>query len=431
MSEYRRDSRSNGRKSDRQSRSRERQAPQRNVISLESARNKMQRSQLSGPKWTDDDFAQFSGAGRLPREPRRDTGRLSTQRRPAQRKTARPKKKPQTAARKRLKIILLVSGILLLALITALLCIFLVFKVENIRVEGDIVYAEQDILNICDYEYGDNLFFLSTADREIMLEERLPYIKEATIRREIPNTIVIEIVGAAVVSNVQVNDTYLYMSGEAKILEIAAEPMAGIMMVQGLEVQTPVAGEKISVVNKEAEEAYTAISLQTDESQAQTEFTKLDLTDIHDIRMWYQDRIEMKLGSASWLDYKIRFGLRIVREQTEVITADARGVLDLSLSKEENKAPFAQDYSQMPAETTPEESAEADPNTPPAFADNPGRGDDIPDYPYGYTPPESEDSDENSGGETEGGTDENTGGDEDGYSDNGNGEETDEGNSDE
>ncbi len=412
MSEYRRNS---SRHDDRQSRRRSQSDRQvRGVTSLEAARDRMRRADSFNAKWTDEDFAQFSSPSRTPR---------GVVRRPAGgKRPPRPPKKrrnPKSAARRRLKIIFLIIGIFTLAIITALLCIFLVFKLENIRVEGDVVYSEQDIIAICDYTKGDNLFFLTTTDKEELLEEKLPYIKEAKIRREIPNAIVIEITGAAVVSNVQVESGYLYVSGDAKILEIAAEPYAGIMMVQGLEVQSPVAGADINVVNKEAEEAYTVISMQTDESQAQAEFTKLDLTNQHDIRMWYQDRIEMILGSASWLDYKIRFGLRIVREQTDVITANARGVLDLSLSKEENKAPFAQDYSQMPAEPAGDGTDGTDgTDSAPAFADNPGRGDDIPDYPHGARPPST--PDEDTGGDSGDGDD--SGGD-DGDSDTGDGDD--------
>lgn len=435
----------------------------RNYINLESAR-------ASASKWAESDFAKFTSsrnkvasrssserrpsakplkslpkklpkknaessknAGRAPdvdsanrsrRSPTQSTSRGASARASGAAKPRRQPKKTKLTnkTRSRIKVVLTLTVILIFVMVTALLCVFLVFKVRNIEVKGDLVYGEADIISVCDYNMGDNLFFLSTTDREEKLEKSLPYIKKAKIKRKIPDTIEINIEGASVVGSVKTDSGYIYVDGDGKILQNSSEAASGIMNVEGITVPNAAPGLKMKIEDTAVQEAYDEILKTVDDAQAQAEFTRIDLSNVHDIRMWYQDRIEMRLGNANSLDYKIRFGLRIVREKTDYVSPTARGVIDLTLSKEENKAPFTEDYSALPVDST-SESGDGGETTPqvPTFADNAGRGDDIPDYPYGYTPP----STDGDGGANADGNGDDTGdgsgdGTDDGYSDDSN-----------
>ena len=88
---------------------------------------------------------------------------------------------------------LLVFTLLCMVAVTAVMCVFLVFKVRTIQVTGDLVYEESAILDVCGYQVGDNLALLTTAEQEDALESQLPYIEEAQVIRHFPNTLEIHV----------------------------------------------------------------------------------------------------------------------------------------------------------------------------------------------------------------------------------------------
>lgn len=75
------------------------------------------------------------------------------------------------------------------------------------------------------------------------------------------------------------------------------------------------------------------------------DFVSLDLTDLYNITMNYQDRIRFQLGSTVELAYKINYGLDLVtgRENQEYIGSDETGTLDLSLAGDTKQAYFTEE----------------------------------------------------------------------------------------
>ena len=75
------------------------------------------------------------------------------------------------------------------------------------------------------------------------------------------------------------------------------------------------------------------------------DFVSLDLTDLYNITMNYQDRIRFQLGSTVELAYKINYGLDLVtgRENQEYIGSDVTGTLDLSLAGDTKQAYFTEE----------------------------------------------------------------------------------------
>ena len=147
-----------------------------------------------------------------------------------------------------------------------------------------------------------------------------------------------------------------------------------------------------------------------------TQCTRLDLTDLYDIRLWYQDRVECKLGSTAGLTYKLDFAYdALINPTTENRIGDKEtGVLDLSYAADAHKAGFeagpvdpAGSASSAAASSTPE--GEGTDTTDGTTGDTTGetsgdttgetsggRGDDIPDSPFttgDSTPTDSDSTD--------------------------------------
>ena len=312
-------------------------------------------------------------------------------RRPPRREPPRKGRKPLGKTARRVTLLL---AVLAMAAATALLCVFLLFKVADIQVTGDLVYSQEEVLSLCDYAIGDNLLFAPTQSQEERLESQLPYVEDAEVIKHSPNTLEIRITAAQTAASVSSGGGWLYVSSQGKILEQAAEPAAATMQVTGFVSTATQPGQYLQAEDATALSALQEILTALTDREMITQCTRLDLTDLYDIRLWYQDRVECKLGSTAGLTYKLDFAYdALINPTTENRIGDKEtGVLDLSYAADAHKAGFEAgpvdpegSASSAAASSTPE--GEGTDTTDGTSGDTTGetsggRGDDIPDSPF-------------------------------------------------
>lgn len=317
------------------------------------------------------------GGARPPRPERRPPPRKRTS-------------KPMSRGARRALVSLIV---LAMATVTVFLAVFLLFKVSTIEITGDAVpgCTNERILEICGYKVGDNLVFISTTDREERLKTQLPYVGNAEISRHLPGTVEIKLTAAQVAASISCGSDWLYVSSTGKILEKQAAPKADTLQIIGLNPIDPEVGHRLQIEDDSAETAYVTILSALSELNMISEFDRLDVSDLSNITMLYQNRIEFRFGNILELEYKINLGCRSVAE----LSTGEKGIMDLSYADETKRAIFtagsldsasAQPTDDTPTEDTP--SGDSTDNTPDVSEgddtastddDSPGRGDDIPD----------------------------------------------------
>lgn len=302
--------------------------------------------------------------------------------------TKKRQKKPMSRGARK---VLLTLIVLLMAGVTVFLAVFLLFKISEIEVTGDIIDGldNSTVIEICGYEIGDNLVFATTTDKEDMLKKQVPYIEDVKISRHLPGTLEINLKAAQVAACMSNGGEWLYLSAEGKILEKQNTPKSGVMQIIGLEPTSCETGEYVAVEEDSAQLAYTTILTALAGLGTGGDFTRLDLSNLSDITMLYQDRIEFKLGNVLELEYKISLGCRSVTE----LAAGEQGVMDLSGADETKRAVFTAGSvepsasSQQPEQNT-DTPDEPDTDIAPDDTDDDddtytsqsgGRGDDIPD----------------------------------------------------
>ena len=326
-------------------------------------------------------------------------------RRPPRREPPRKGRKPLGKTARRVTLLL---AVLAMAAVTALLCVFLLFKVSSLQVTGDPVYSQEEVLALCDYAIGDNLLFAPTQSQEERLESQLPYVEDAEVIKHFPNTLEIRITAAQTAASVSSGGGWLYVSSQGKILELGAEPAAATMQVTGFVSTATQPGQYLQAEDATALSALQEILTALTDREMITQCTRLDLTDLYDIRLWYQDRVECKLGSTAGLTYKLDFAYdALINPTTENRIGDKEtGVLDLSYAADAHKAGFEAgpvdpegSASSAAASSTPE--GEGTDTTDGTSGDTTGetsggRGDDIPDSPFttgDSTPTDSDSTD--------------------------------------
>lgn len=337
------------------------------------------------------------------RRPQPTGSRRPPERRPAsgpgrpKRTPGKQKKAVKTAARRTL----VFFTVLLMAAVTAVLAIFLLFKVSSIQVTGDVIegYDSDTIIGISGCEIGDNLFFLTTGDKEAQLREQLPYVGEAKLRRHFPGTLEIHITATHAAACVESGGSWIYIDSGGKILENRDQPENGLLQIQGITSANTMPGQLLDPEDQDLLYACNTIITALKEREMLGEFTSLNLTSLFDIRLIYQNRIEFLLGGVADLGYKVDFGCRSLSEQPET----AKGVFDLSSAGQTKRATFTEGEIGTTAPAAPAASADPSatpdpggaPSALPADTDQPGGGDDpssqpnadyrnegIPDHPF-------------------------------------------------
>lgn len=217
----------------------------------------------------------------------------------------------------------------------------LLLRVTEVCVTGDAIYAEEDVRAVCGYRTGDNLLLIPRKDREQKLELQLPYIAKAKISIHIPGTVEVHLTAAQPVCALSAGGGWYVAAQDGKVLEVRADPPEGLAQVTGLTLRSAQPGLPLGIEGEEQSAAFREIVETIGELGAAGEFTRLDMSDMSSIRLWYQDRVECLLGAAADLKHKIVYGRGVFdTSQKDAIQPDQTGTLDLSYLSESNRAFF-------------------------------------------------------------------------------------------
>lgn len=145
----------------------------------------------------------------------------------------------------------LLSIFLILAAVTAACIVF--FRVQTVRVEGCIRYTSQDVIRVSGIKAGDYLALLDQARISRQIRAELPYIERASVRRSLPDTVVITVEESLAAAALQFQDQWWLVNSAGKLLEPVTEARLGSYpVISGVELLTPAAG--ISAVVAEEDE---------------------------------------------------------------------------------------------------------------------------------------------------------------------------------
>ena len=255
----------------------------------------------------------------------------------AEEKESSPAASPEEKAlrrKSRRKGLLALLIVILVCAVTGIICIFLFFRVRTISVSGVTKYSINQIVEACGVTSGDNLVFVSRESIEKSLKAAYPYVESVKISREYPSELKIIVTETQPRYSVPYNGMYAYVSSTGKLLEMAnAKAMNSIILVGG---SISDDGGYLKFDNDNVQKIYTSINEYLNERD--TKITEIDISDIYDIEIKYDDRVIFEIGGYSDLRYKLNFGIQIVSGSG--IGEDEYGRLDLTLSSDSNKAYF-------------------------------------------------------------------------------------------
>ena len=314
---------------------------------------------------------------------RRTAGRTRTQKVPVRATvTPRPVKTPvrYTGSRRRSesqvvytppkpfnKLRFLLGLVTVVAIVLALtLGMSIFFKVEHIMVSGTQKYTAWDIKEASGIREGDNLLTLGKARVGGKIIAQLPYVDNVRIGIKLPDTVNIEVTELDILYGIQGSDnSWWIINAQGRVLDrttgIVAENYTKIL---GVRIQDPVVGEFVVPVAEEvqqpavqetepdattaegetrdttptapvntmdaAEQMNLALNIvrYLEENGIIGEVTNVDVGNLYDLQILYDNRYEVLLGDGSQLSYKIRAMEQAVQQMSDY----QQGILDVSFT---------------------------------------------------------------------------------------------------
>lgn len=223
------------------------------------------------------------------------------------------KRKKKNAFR---KFLIWASAIVLFVSIGTVLSLTVFFNINNITITGSEKYSKSDIMAQCTIDKGENLFLADTKKAKATLEQNLPYIYNAKIKRKLPDTIEIKITEAAPAYSIKCSDkTFILLDDRFKVLELGAQKAQGIRISKA-KVKTSVLGKEIVFENEDIHDSLVSLAKCVKENNFK-EITAIYSNNISDNYVVYDGRIKFRLGNCDDLTGKIYQGLAACEQLNE------------------------------------------------------------------------------------------------------------------
>lgn len=246
-----------------------------------------------------------------------------------------PKRRRRRTGRQTLNYLLL---LIVAAAIMVTLSVTVLFNVKTVITDGVTKYAPQAVIDASGVKEGDNLLRVSERAVRKRLLERFPYIEDVSLRRALPDKLVLQVTEAVVLGACQTDEGYVVVGATGRILETGvSQPPDDAMAIYGMSIHEPKVGRILGKgFNKEQEEQKkeeeTAFSNLTYlvEAVQETSFPNITLVDFSDplnMAVVYDGRVLIELGSVAELSYKLEFVDYVLNEQ---LPEGYQGTIDAS-----------------------------------------------------------------------------------------------------
>lgn len=125
------------------------------------------------------------------------------------------------------------------------------FRVQNVTVSGMSRYTQEQIVAVSRIETDDPLVLLNKESVIRRLRAELPYIESVSIRRALPDTVVITVVETAAAAAVEAGGSWWLIGSSGKLLEQVASP-GDRAVLTGVTLTDPAAGQRAVPAEAEA-----------------------------------------------------------------------------------------------------------------------------------------------------------------------------------
>ncbi len=249
----------------------------------------------------------------------------------------REKKRRKTMIIRKIKVGAVLCAVL--ALVLYLLSAFVFFKIDKIEVigvkdeEGNILpasiyYTEEEIIRISGIETGDSLVRVNKSDVKNSIEKLLPYVGNVKVQKKYPSILRLVTSDTHAVYGADVGGGLTLLDENYKVLGVSEKRPAGCMKITGVSFETAETGEN-AVFTDEAYKSRIKNIVDACEKAGIENVTKLDLSNIANVRIVIDGKVTLILGTITDLSDKLTMGLRTMEAELQN-ASEAKIIIDVT-----------------------------------------------------------------------------------------------------
>lgn len=209
----------------------------------------------------------------------------------------------------------------------AALSLTVFFKIESVTAVGADKYPPGEIVAASGISAGDNLFRVDVAAVKDKLMAEFPYIEEVAVRHKLPNAIQLEITQCKPAGVLSDSGEFLVITREGKVLERGLLFIPeNVPLIKGIDTENVRPGGELGESAAAALRMLDYLFKAAEETDF-GEITNVDLTDIYNMKIIYENRLLLNLGTESALVEKLNFLKEMILNQ---LPADAEGLINAS-----------------------------------------------------------------------------------------------------
>ncbi len=226
--------------------------------------------------------------------------------------------------------------ILAVAVVLLLGACFLCFQIREVKVVGNFLYTEQQIVDASGISLGENLAVIQKAKTAGLIMKNLPFVDRVHIERVLPDTVVIYVAEAD--SSFAVRDKrgrYFLVTGGVVTEELDVLSVNGYPIVEGLNVITISVGDMLTtcVENPDAVAAARSILSLMDSYGVTGGVKKINVEVLIDVSMNYDGRFDVYFGDVGDIDRKVAYFVAMLENWDD---GQQTGLIDLTFDADEN-----------------------------------------------------------------------------------------------
>ena len=220
---------------------------------------------------------------------------------------------------------ILLFVILLIVGITLSLTVF--FNIQKIGVAGNGSVPEAEIIKASGIKAGDNLFRISTERAEKSIINQYINVDKATVSRALPSTLSIRLELAKVMCVVVDEGKYYSLSYGGRIIKAADKNTeSGAILIYGCKIGEVPLGSYLESSPENNLDALQIVANAIHDNGLDGHIQSIDLSDITTIKLYYDERIEIKFGGITDFDYELAHVKQMIENnigKDEIVSIDA------------------------------------------------------------------------------------------------------------
>ena len=257
--------------------------------------------------------------------------------RTVKKKTVKHKNKSRSKNRGGSNILIYSFVIFIIVAIAIILSLTVFFNANIVTVTNkSSLYTADQIVSASGLDIGDSLITANATQAENRIEQQLPYIGKATVKKKFPSTFEITVKDVKPNRIYKANNNYALAYND-KILEITDKYDAQYALYN-IPVKEAIAGKNVSLEN-EVKEVYDLLNNSIKKSGLKN-ITAVSFTSAVDLKLIYDNRLLLDVGTTENIDQKLKNAISVIQSVTQKHGEFVEGTVNLKYLVDDNNESY-------------------------------------------------------------------------------------------